>query len=101
MRKIILISILISILIISLNGCGVKTITYPDGQEKMLSKQFTIVKKTRLFGSESCYYIYDNNTKIMYLYIQGGYHASMCPYYIVVNGKPTVAIYGINYEYQE
>ena len=99
MRKIILISILIGILIISLSSCGVKTITYPDGQEKMLSKQFTIVKKTHLFGSEGCYYIYDNNTKIMYLYVTGGNRAGLTPYYIVIDEKPTIAIYGVNYEY--
>ena len=99
MKKIISISILISILIIILSGCGVKTTTYPDGQEKMLSKQFTVIKETRLIGDENCYYIYDNNTKIMYLYTRGGYYATMCPYYININGEPTIAIYGVNYEY--
>ena len=99
MKKIISISILISILIVSLSSCSVRTKTYPDGQEKMLSKQFTVVKKTHIFGSETCYYIYDNNTKVMYLYTCGGNRASMCPYYIVINGKPAIAIYGVNYEY--
>ena len=101
MKKIILISILISILVISLSSCGVKTITYPDGQGKIFSKQFTIVKNTHSFNSEGCYYIYDNNTKIMYLYVTGGNRAGLTPYYIIVDGKPTIAIYGVNYEYQE
>lgn len=101
MKKIISILILVVLIGILLCGCGVKTTTYPDGREKMLSKQFTVIKKTHLFGDENCYYIYDNNTKIMYLYTHGGYHATMCPYYININGEPTIAIYGVNYEYQE
>ena len=101
MRKIILISILISILIISLSSCDVKTTTYPDGQEKMLSKQFTIVKEIHLSGDATFYYIYDNNTKIMYLYTHSVHRGTMCPYYININGEPTIAIYGVNYECQE
>lgn len=104
MKKIILILfsiLLISIVIISLSSRSVKITTYPDKQTKMLSKQFTIIKEISLLNDAYCYYIYDNNTKIMYLYTQKGYGATMCPYYVIINGEPTIAIYGVNYKYQE
>lgn len=75
MKKII-ISILICALAIGLCACGVKTTTYPDGQQKALSDQFTIVKKVSKGSgafSHVCYYIYDNDTKVVYLYTYGGY----------------------------
>ena len=46
---------------------------------------------------QSIQFFYDKDTKIVYLYTCGGAHASMCPYYIIVDGVPTLAIYGINY----
>ena len=101
MKKIISILILVILTGMLLCGCGVKTTTYPNEQKKMLSKQFTVIKSVILLGDENCYYIYDNNTKIVYLYTRTGYHATMCPYYININGEPTIAIYGVNYEYQE
>lgn len=97
MKKL-LISILICALIFTLCACSVKTTTYPDGSKKFLSEEFTLIKKVEGKGLDNdCYYIYDNNTKIVYLYTHGGYHATMCPYYIIENGTPTLAIYGINY----
>lgn len=99
MKKII-IFILICALAISLCACGVRTTTYPDGQRKELSGQFTLIKKVShgIFDNECCY-IYDNDTKIVYLYTRGGYHATMCPYYIInKNNKLVIAIYGVNYE---
>jgi hypothetical protein len=99
MKKL-LISILICALAIGLCACGVRTTTYPDGQEKKLSGQFTLIKKVSkgsgAFGN-TCYYIYDNDTKIVYLYTCGGYHATMCPYYVIENNAPTIAVYGVNW----
>lgn len=97
MKKL-LILILICAITIGLCACGIKTKTYPDGQKKCLSGEFTAIKKVDgAFTDNACYYIYDNNTRIVYLYTLGGYHATMCPYYIIVNNKPTLAIYGVNY----
>ena len=98
MKKL-LISILICALAISLCACGIKTTIYPDGQKKHLSDEFTVIKEVdrEKLTDNTCYYIYDNNTKIVYLYTFGGYNATMCPYYIIVNNEPTLAIYGVNY----
>lgn len=89
--------ILLCALTIGLCACSVKTTTYPDGQVKLFGNDFTLIKSASLFGSGTCYYIYDNNTKIMYLYTRNGYQATMCPYYIIINDKPELAIYGINW----
>ena len=97
MKKLI-IFIMICALAIGLCACGVKTITYPDGQKKKLSDQFTLIKTIDGGMSDStCYYLYDNETKIVYLYTQGGSQATMCPYYILINNKPEIAVYGVNY----
>ena len=97
MKKII-ISILICALAIGLCACEIKTKTYPDEKKQMLSEQFTIIKEIDggIFDY-SCYYIYDNETKIVYLYTIGGSRSTMCPYYIIKNNQPTNAIYGVNY----
>lgn len=97
MKKI-TISILICALAIILCACGVRTATYPDGQRKELSDQFTLIKKVGSSAfNNACYYIYDNDTKIVYLYTRGGYHATMCPYYIIEDGVPAIAVYGVNW----
>lgn len=97
MKKL-LISILICALAIVLCACGVRTTTYPDGQRKELSDQFTLIKKiSNGWCDNTCYYLYDNDTKIVYLYTGGGYHATMCPYYIIENGVPAIAVYGVNW----
>lgn len=97
MKKLI-IFIMICALTISLCACGIKTITYPDGQKKGLSDQFIIIKEINggVFDN-TCYYIYDNDTKIVYLYTCGGSHATMCPYYIIEDGVPAIAVYGVNW----
>lgn len=98
MKKFI-ISILLCVLTIGLCACHVKTTTYSDNQKKFLSNQFTVIKRVSKASIEdnTCYYLYDNETKIMYLYTCGGYHATMCPYYTIVDGKPELAIYGVNW----
>ena len=97
MKKL-LISILICALAIILCACGVRTTAYPDSQKKCLSGEFTAIKKVDGgWTDNTCYYIYDNNTKIVYLYTHGGYHATMCPYYIIEDGVPAIAVYGVNW----
>jgi hypothetical protein len=98
MKKL-LILILICALTIVLCACGIKTETYPDGQQKCLSGEFTAIKKVDGGGliDNTCYYIYDNNTKIVYLYTASDYHATMCPYYIIENSEHAIAVYGVNY----
>lgn len=93
MKKIIN-AILLMVLICVLAGCA----QVPTGSKMQMEDQFIVIEKTDggLFG-QSTEYIYDCNTKIVYLYTYGGSHATMCPYYIIVDGVPQVAIYGETY----
>lgn len=94
MKKIISISILIILIGILLCSCSHKT--YTDGS-KIIYNYFVLIREDRDPIAGDTKLAYDKNTKIVYLF--AGY--GMSPYYIVVDGKPTIAIYGVNYEYQE
>lgn len=100
--KKIIIFILICALTIVLCGCHhYVTKTYPEGVESKFGEYFIKIKEITSgnINDENVYFIYDKNTKIIYLYTCGGYHATMCPYYIInENNEPTIAIYGVNYE---
>ena len=98
MKKIISISILI--IIVAMLLCGCSHITYTDSNKTMLQNKFVIIREDT-GGIDDTYLVYDKHTKIVYLYIVGGHRAAITPYYIVIDGEPTVAIYGVNYEYQE
>ena len=98
MKKIISISILI--IIITMLLCGCSHITYTDSNKTMLQNKFVIIREDT-GGIDDIFLVYDKHTKIVYLYVIGAYHAGITPYYIVIDGEPTVAIYGVNYEYQE
>lgn len=66
--------------------------------ERAVGNQFTIFKtEGNGITNQKIRYMYDNDTKVVYLYTYGGSHATMCPYYIIVDGAPTLAIYGVNY----
>lgn len=42
--------------------------------------------------------LYDFETKVVYMQIHSGYTAGLSPYYIIgENGKPEIAVYGVNY----
>ena len=98
MKKII--SILILIVLTGMLLCGCSHKTYPEGSKSILQNNFTILREDKAFDNE-IYLICDKQTKIIYLYIIGIYRMGLSPYYIVVDGEPTIAIYGVNYEYQE
>ena len=88
MKKII-IFVLLFILTLGLCACRLQA---------NLGSQFTpITTNGNGITEQSIQFFYDKNTKIVYLYTYGGAHATMCPYYIIVDGAPTLAIYGINY----
>lgn len=98
MKKVI--SILILVIIIGILLCGCSHKTYTDGSKTDLYGKFVVIREdTGLQGD--IYLMYDKNTKIVYLNIGNNHHSGLSPYYIIVNGKPTIAIYGVNYEYQE
>ena len=99
MKKII-IFILICALSIIICGCQRKTTVYPDGAESVFGEPFVKIKQIAgNIDKEQLCFVYDSNTKVVYLHTRSGHHATMCPYYVVdENNKPTVAIYGVNYE---
>ena len=94
MKKIISISILIILISILLCGCYHKT--YTD-DNKTIYNRFILIREDSSPITGDIRLAYDKNTKIVYLFVAYG----MSPYYIIVDGKPTVAIYGVNYTYQE
>lgn len=93
MKKLIC-AILLMVLICALAGCA----QAPAGSKMSMGDQFIVIEKIAggLFGNTTKY-IYDRDTKIVYLYTFGGSHATMCPYYVIVDGIPQVAIYGETY----
>lgn len=92
MKKIISFLILIVFIGMSLCGCYHKTYT---GDNKTIYNYFVLICEYNDPISGYTILAYDKNTKIVYLFIGRG----MSPYYIVINGEPTIAIYGVNYEY--
>ena len=98
MKKIISFSILIVIIVLILCGCSHKT--YTDGSKTDLYGRFIILREDKGFGG-NFRLMYDKDTKIVYLNIGNNYNSGLSPYYIIINGEPTIAIYGVNYEYQE
>lgn len=94
MKKII--SFLILIVFIGILLCGCSHKTYTDGSKTMYH-YFILIREDDDLIAGCTRLAYDKNTKIVYLFAGHG----MSPYYIIVNGEPTIAIYGVNYEYQE
>ena len=41
--------------------------------------------------------MYDPVTKVIYIETRAGYHSGFSVYYTMINGKPEVAIYGVNW----
>ena len=99
MKKII--SILILVIITGMLLCGCSHKTYTDGSKTDLYGRFVILREDKGFSGVICL-MYDKDTKIVYLSIGNNtYHSGLSPYYIIIDGEPTIAIYGVNYEYQE
>lgn len=90
------ISILVLIVFIGILLCGCSHKTYTD-DSKTIYNYFILIREDSDPLAGNTRLAYDKNTKIVYLF--AGY--GMSPYYIVVNGEPTIAIYGVNYGYQE
>lgn len=98
MKKIISISILVILTGILLCGCSHKT--YTDGSKTILYGRFVILREDKGLNG-NIRLMYDTDTKIVYLNMCNNHNSGLSPYYIIVNGEPTIAIYGVNYEYQE
>ena len=99
--KKLLIGLFVFGLAFSFTGCGDKVIN--DKGEKVSSYgQFIEIKRNSYTdnGGNSVYqtFMYDKDTKIVYVYTERSYSTSTMPYYVLdENGKPENAIYGENY----
>jgi len=98
MKKYILIIILI-ITCLVLSGCVSTTkesyLGYPQEHE-VIYGNYAVVKEIESNGRVTL--VYDINTRIMYQIITSANRCGICEYYIRVNNKPEIAIYGYNYK---
>ena len=91
MKKILLAIVLI-ICIFMFTGCSSHKVTED-------SNQFGYFIKLASYedSGDLTTFMYDPITKVIYVKISGGYLAGISVYYTMINGKPEVAIYGVNW----
>ena len=99
--KKLLIGLIISGLIFSFAGCGSEVIN-GSGEKVSYYGQFIEIKRNYYTDDYSNFtnqiFMYDKNTKIVYIFTERPRSTSAMPYYILdENGKPEIAIYGENY----
>lgn len=99
--KKLLIGLLVSGLVLLFAGCGDKVIN-DNGENVSAYGQFIEIKRISYTDNLGKYtnqtFMYDKNTKIVYVYTERTYSTSAMPYYVLdENGKPEIAIYGENY----
>lgn len=100
--KKLLVGLLVSGLVFSFTGCG-DTITNDNGEKVSIYGQFIEIKRNNYTdsggNSTDQIFMYDRNTKIVYVYTERSYSTSTTPYYVLdENGKPEIAVYGENYK---
>lgn len=99
--KKLLIGLLVSGLALSFTGCGDKVINN-NGEKVSSYGQFIEIKRNSYTdnGGNMVYqtFMYDKDTKIVYVYTESSYSTSTMTYYVLdENSKPEIAIYGENY----
>lgn len=99
--KRLLIGLFVSGLVFSFTGCGNEVIN-ENGEKVSSYGQFIEIKTNNYIDSNAnnTYqkFMYDKDTKIVYVYIEHSYSTSAMPYYVLdENGKPEITIYGENY----
>ena len=99
--KKLLIGLLVSGLALSFTGCGDKVIN-DKGEKVSTYGQFIEIKRNSYTdnsgNSVNQTFMYDKDTKIVYVYTERSYSTSTMPYYVLnENGKPEIAVYGENY----
>lgn len=99
--KKLLIGLLVSVMALSFTGCGDKVIN-DKGEKVSTYGQFIEIKRNSYTdnsgNSVNQTFMYDKDTKIVYVYTERAYSTSTMPYYTLdENGKPEIAIYGGNY----
>ena len=94
--KRLLIGLLVSGLAFSFTGCGDEVIN-DNGENVQSFGQFVEIKSSGNYAFRQ-YFVYDKNTKIVYVLQAARNFSGITPYYILdENGKPEIAIYGENY----
>mgnify|MGYP002609107389 FL=1 len=100
--KKLLIGLLVSGLALSFAGCGGDEVINDSGEKVSSYGQFIEIKRNHYTDSNTNatdqIFMYDKDTKIVYVYTERSYSTSAMPYYVLdENGKPEIAIYGENY----
>lgn len=94
MKKLLIFLCLILCLCI-LSGC--QTVTDEFGNERVI--QYGLVELHKVPGDGEFTICYDPTTNICYMKIAGLYRLALSPYYIIgEDGKPEIAVYGVNYK---
>ena len=88
-------------LVLSFTGCG-NEVTNDSGEKVSSYGQFIEIKRNYYLDSDvnstDQIFMYDKDTKIVYVYTERPYSTSTMPYYVLdENGKPEIAVYGENY----
>ena len=85
------------LLIIVLAGCT-KVIIDPNGIERNVSYGFVEVETIMKDISCQTVVCYDPKTMVCYLKMFSTYQMGLSPYYVIgEDGKPEIAVYGVNY----
>lgn len=100
--KKLLIGLLVSGLALSFTGCVGDEVINEKGEKVSSYGQFIEIKRNHYTDSRgnATYqiFMYDKDTKIVYVYTERSYSTSTMPYYALdENGKPEIAVYGENY----
>lgn len=96
------IGLLMAGLALSFSGCGGDEVINDSGEKVSYYEQFIEIKRNHYTDSggnaTDQIFMYDKDTKIVYVYTERSYSTSTMPYYALdENGKPEIAIYGENY----
>ena len=100
--KKLLIGLLVSGLALSFTGCVGDEVINEKCEKVSSYGQFIEIKRNHYTdnsgNSVNQTFMYDKDTKIVYVYTERSYSTSTMPYYVLnENGKPEIAIYGENY----
>lgn len=94
-KKIILCICLISMLLM-LVGCEKKTITDEFGRERVVEYGLIVIRSYEDGKQEICC---DPVTKVCYLKLYSAHLLALSPYYVIgEDGKPEIAVYGVNFK---
>lgn len=100
--KNLIVGLLMAGLTLSFTGCGGDEVINDKGEKVSSYGQFIEIKRNHYTDSRgnATYqiFMYDKDTKIVYVYTERSYSTSTMTYYALdENGKPEIAVYGENY----